>query len=200
LPARQPDGKFRLLFLGNLSFSPNTAGLMAFLHEAWSWLKAAIPEMELVVVGINPPGTLREALAELDIPLHADVPAVRPYYEMCDVMIAPILFGSGTRSKILEAMAYGRAVVSTEVGAAGLGLRDGEEAMLARDMKDFGEALVRLAQDDALRLSMAERAHAFQRRHYGPNVIAEGMRRLLSAPQPPFDRMDPADLAQHEIN
>lgn len=185
LPARAPDGRFRLLFIGNLGFSANTAGLTIFLRELWPWLQETIPELTLDVVGINPPPSLAAQLAGLGVPLHANVPSVRPYYEACDVVIAPILFGSGTRIKILEAMAYGRPVVSTEVGADGLGLRDGEEILLAPNMKDFGQALLRLAQDPALRRAIAAQARDFQQRHYGPEVIMDGMRHLLGMAEAP---------------
>lgn len=179
LPARAPDGRFRMLFIGNLGFSANTAGLTAFLREIWPWLTKNIPDMTLDVAGINPPPALAAELAALGIPLHANVPSVRPYYEACDVVICPILFGSGTRIKILEAMAYGRPVVSTVVGADGLGLRDGVEILLAPDMRGFGEVLLRLARDPALRHAVAAQARDFQQRHYGPAVIMDGVRDLL---------------------
>jgi glycosyltransferase involved in cell wall biosynthesis len=179
LPERAPDGRFRLLFIGNLGFSANTAGLTAFLRELWPWLTQHIPELTLDVVGINPPPALRAQLDGLGIPLHANVPSVRPFYEACDVVIAPILFGSGTRIKILEAMAYGRPVVSTAVGADGLGLHDGAEILLAPDMQRFGQALLRLAREPALRCAIATQARAFQQHHYGPEVIMDGMRDLL---------------------
>jgi glycosyltransferase involved in cell wall biosynthesis len=185
LPARAPDGRFRLLFIGNLGFSANTAGLAVFLQELWPWLQQNIPQIALDVVGINPPAALAAQLEGLGIALHANVPSVRPYYENCDVVIAPILFGSGTRIKILEAMAYGRPVVSTAMGADGLGLRDGEEILLAPDMQGFGEALLRLARNPELCDAIAGRARAFQQRHYGPEVICEGMRDLLGAAAAP---------------
>ena len=185
LPARAPDGRFRLLFIGNLGFSANTAGLTAFLREIWPWLTQNIPELTLDVVGINPPSALAAHLATLGISLHANVPSVRPYYEACDVVICPILFGSGTRIKILEAMAYGRPVVSTEVGADGLGLRDGAQILLTPDMAGFGQALLRLARAPELRHAIATQARAFQQRHYGPEVIMDGMRDLLGAAAAP---------------
>ncbi len=185
LPERAPDGRFRLLFIGNLGFSANTAGLTTFLKEVWPWLKQNIPEVALEVVGINPPPALAVELSALGIPLHANVPSVRPYYEACDAVICPILFGSGTRIKILEAMAYGRPVVSTEVGADGLGLRDGAEILLAPDMPGVGQALLRLAREAELRRTIAAQARAFQQRHYGPEVIMDGMRDLLGAAAAP---------------
>lgn len=179
LPPRAPNGNFNILFIGNLGFSPNSSGLTAFLEQAWPVLRAREKRAALVVVGINPPPALKHALAQAGIPLHANVPSVKPFYAACDAVIAPILFGSGTRIKILEAMAYGRPVVSTRIGADGLGLRDGEEILLADDMAEFAGALARLAREPALARQIAAQARAYQERNFGPRVIMDAVRDLL---------------------
>lgn len=154
----------RLLFVGHLGYRPNVAGLIAFLDDAWPRVRAALPDVVLDVVGMYPDRGLVERLATAGVRLHANVPAVEPYYRDCDIVIAPILFGSGTRIKILEAMAYGRPVVSTSLGADGLGAVSGRDLLLADTMADFAAAIVRMANDDRLRSALIDQSRALQQR------------------------------------
>jgi glycosyltransferase involved in cell wall biosynthesis len=181
LSPRVADGTFRVLFTGNLRFAANAEGLDVFITQAWPLLRRAVPGAALTIVGKGPPEALLARAAALGIALHADVPAVAPYYADCDVVIAPILFGSGTRIKILEAMAFGRAVVSTSAGAEGLAVRDGEHVLIADTMPDFAAALARLAGDPALRAALAREAGAYQRAHFGRPALQRGMSALLTA-------------------
>jgi glycosyltransferase involved in cell wall biosynthesis len=98
-------------------------------------------------------------------------------------VIVPILFGSGTRIKILEAMAYGRTVVSTSIGAEGMGLRDQEHLLLAEDMAGFVRALERLAAEPEFSADLARRARAFQQEHFGPMAMVSAVNRLVIASQ-----------------
>ena len=80
--------------------------------------------------------------------------------------IAPLLSGSGTRFKILEAWAAGRAVVSTTLGAEGLGARDGEHLLLADDPNDFADAVLRLCNDSSLRARLGDAGWALYRERF----------------------------------
>jgi glycosyltransferase involved in cell wall biosynthesis len=180
LVPRPADGRFKILFAGNLRFYPNVDGLRQFIEDAWPALLAAVPGAQLVIVGMNPLPEVVEIAAAHGFALHPNVPAMQPFYENCDAVIAPILFGSGTRIKILEAMAYGRAIVSTSIGAEGLHVTSGQEVMLADTMPDFADALVALANDEPARLAMVERAHAHQKRYFGRAVLDQAVAQLLA--------------------
>jgi glycosyltransferase involved in cell wall biosynthesis len=180
LAPRQADGRFKILFAGNLRFYPNVDGLKIFVEQAWPAVLAAVPRAELMIVGMNPLPDVVEIAAAHGFALHANVPAMQPYYEDCDAVIAPILFGSGTRIKILEAMAYGRAIVSTSIGAEGLYVTSGQELMLADAMPNFAQALVALAGDANAREVMVERAHAHQIQYFGREVLNKAVSELLA--------------------
>jgi glycosyltransferase involved in cell wall biosynthesis len=171
LPPRAPDGTFRILFVGNLGNAPNSEGLQRFVEQGWARLAAAVPSARLTLVGLNPFEAIQRLARDHGFELHANVPSLTPYYAACDVVIAPILFGSGTRIKILEAMAYGRPVVSTSMGAEGMGLEDGRHVLLADDMRSFADALAALATDRPRALAIAEAAHALQQRSYTPRAL-----------------------------
>lgn len=181
LPPRTPDGTFRLLFTGNLGFAPNIDGLRLFLANAWEPLRARVPGLALEVVGIHPADEVRRLCERHGLALHADVPSLEPHYATCDAVIAPILFGSGTRIKILEAMAYGRPVVSTPMGAEGMGLIDGTHLLLGETMDRFADAILRLAEDPRLRESLADAARTFQQAHYTPQAIHRAVSGMVRA-------------------
>jgi glycosyltransferase involved in cell wall biosynthesis len=85
-----------------------------------------------------------------------DVPDVRPHLADAAVVMVPLRVGGGTRIKILEALAAARPVVSTTVGAEGLGLRDGEHLLIADQPEAFARAVARLLGDASLRRGLAE--------------------------------------------
>ena len=180
LPLRDRDGAFRLLFAGNLGFSANTDGLQKFVDEGWPKLRAACPRATLTIVGLNPsPGVIGLA-QQHGFELHGNVPILEPYYQACDVVIAPILFGSGTRIKILEAMAYGRPVVSTSMGAEGMSLENGRHLLLADTMPGFADALIALAADPARCRALADEAWTFQNQNYAPRLVDSALTDLIA--------------------
>ena len=195
LVTRPVDGSVHILFVGNLSSLPNVDGLNRFAREAWPMIHSALPHASLQVVGLDPSPEVTRVVAEHGFELHSNVPNLRSFYEQADIVISPILIGSGTRIKILEAMSYGRAVVSTYIGAEGLGLENGREAMLVDEVASFAEAVIALAQDPTARQRLAERARAYQQREYSPIAMDEAVRNAL---QPGGDRQQthPLNLAQ----
>jgi glycosyltransferase involved in cell wall biosynthesis len=201
LPTRRPDGNFNLLFVGNLSFSPNQDGLTAFVEQAWDDVLDSVPQARLAVVGFKPSGAIRALVgAHRRLSLHADVPDVTPFYAAADVVIAPIRFGSGTRIKILEAMAFGRAVVSTSLGAEGLGLEHRRHLMIADSMQDFVDALAELARHPARRRAIALAARQFQEREFSPAAMQSAVAALLTAAghHAPADRAARPEAARQQ--
>ena len=179
LPPRRPDGHFRILFVGNLGFGPNVSGLQAFIDQAWPGLVANVSNITLTIAGFAPPPDIIALAERHGFALHANVASLEPFYEQCDAVIAPILFGSGTRVKILEAMAYGRPIVSTSMGAEGLGLESGKHILLGDTMEEFAAGIVSLARDPALATSLAENARNYQQANYRPAAIDAAVTKMI---------------------
>jgi len=151
-----------IAFSGNLGYHPNIAAVRWFRTHIWPRLKGAVArDVEWRLVGRNP-----EAIA----PLVSGDPRIRVIGPVDDavaalaearVCVVPLLSGSGTRFKILEAWASGRAVVSTTIGAEGLEARSGEHLLIADSPAAFSAAVARLLADSNLRaqLGQAGRAH-----------------------------------------
>ncbi|HEU0250957.1 MAG TPA: glycosyltransferase family 4 protein [Solirubrobacteraceae bacterium] len=134
------DEPLRLLFVGAVDYRPNQLGLEWFIREVLPRLREQVP-VEVDVVGA-PPRKLAGADA---VVMHGRVPSVQPYYERAHAVIVPVLFGSGTRLKVIEAMAYRRPVVATVAGAEGLPIRSDCDYFQADEPKAFADALERIA-------------------------------------------------------
>ena len=147
-------------FLGSMDWLPNIEGIRWFVEQALPAVRKALPTVKLLVIGRNPPEALKR-LAQADplIEFTGTVDDVRPHVARCEVMIVPLLSGGGTRIKLLEIMAAGRAVVSTTVGAEGLGLLHERHLLLADTSNTFAEGVVRLLEDKAEAQAMSERAY-----------------------------------------
>lgn len=143
--AGQPHAH-RLLFVGTLSYGPNVDGLRWFLSTIFPALRQAYPEATLAVAGRKPSEALQSlCAATAGVTLHADPPDLAPYYRHASVAIVPLFEGGGTRLKILEAIAAGRPVLSTPIGAEGLRLQHDRDCLLFRDAAEFLAGYARLA-------------------------------------------------------
>lgn len=153
---REIPGEPVVLFPAALNWWPNIIAAREFA-AAMPLLRERIPEARLIMAGHMPSSDVRK-IAERDpsITLIADPPDMRPLFAQAQVVVVPILNGSGTRLKILQALAAGRPVVSTPVGAMGLGLEAGKELLVEEMTGPFVEALARLMADSDLRRSLAE--------------------------------------------
>jgi polysaccharide biosynthesis protein PslH len=169
-----------LLFVGTLDYAPNVEGLRWFIDEVLPGLRAANPDLRLLVVGRNPsPAVVELCSAAPAVTLHANVPDVVPFYEQAGIVVAPILSGGGTRIKIIEAAFARRPVLSTRIGAEGLELVNGEEIFLADSPAEFVSIYKQLLNSD-LYGEMAAAASQRVLREYSPERVAEIMRPLLA--------------------
>ncbi len=104
------------------------------------------------------------------------------YYERCRVFVAPTQFGAGISLKLIEAMSYGIPAVVSTVGAAGLDLYDGREALIAQSDDQFVEKVVQLYEDESLWTTLQRAAQDYIRRHCDPEVMRKTLAGVLSGP------------------
>lgn len=155
LPGVAPEPA-HAVFTGSLDWRPNQDGVLWFLEEVWPRVRAAVPAARLSVVGRQPPAPLvARVRAAPGAELHASVPDVRPYLARAAVSVVPLRVGGGSRLKIPEALASGRPVLSTTVGAEGLHLPGG--ITVADGAEAFAAALVALFAEPARALEQARR-------------------------------------------
>jgi glycosyltransferase involved in cell wall biosynthesis len=102
-----------------------------------------------------------EWLTKLSVPhitVDGEVPDVWEYMQRFSIMVVPLFSGSGIRIKIVEAMAAGKAIITTAIGAEGINYENGQHLLIAKDPKSFADAIVRLYNDKALRDSLGKNA------------------------------------------
>lgn len=150
-----------IAFVGRMNWQPNTDAVFWFIHEVLPLIHQTLPKVRFRIIGREPPEAFyRLAASDPRIEITGTVEKVRPYLSECAVQVVPLRAGSGVRHKILESMAAGVPVVSTPLGAEGLGLRDGQDILLGADAPSLSAAILRLLQDSALRQTIAETALA----------------------------------------
>jgi glycosyltransferase involved in cell wall biosynthesis len=174
-----PEGGPVVTFIGAMDWEPNIDGVNYFATEIWPKIKADVPEARLRIVGRNPDRRVQRSASE-SIEVTGRVPSVVPYLHQATVVIVPLRIGGGTRLKIYEAMAAGRAVVSTTIGAEGLDVHHGRDIMLADDPKSFAQAVIMLLRDRELR-KRYERAAAEAAARYDWPAIGQRFGDILGS-------------------
>jgi sugar transferase (PEP-CTERM/EpsH1 system associated) len=176
-----------VLFTGAIDYHPNTDGVRYFHAEILPRIQAAAPEAVFTVVGKDPPAHI-QALAGPRVVVTGSVPDVRPWMRRGAVAVVPLRVGGGTRLKILEALATGRAVVSTSLGCEGIEITPGEDILIADTPADFADAVLRCLRDPGLRARLGRRGRALVERRYRWEAIGDGLsgfyRKLVTRHRP----------------
>lgn len=168
-----PDGG-TLVFTATMSWAANVDGIHFLLDEVFPLLVLERPAIKAVIIGRNPPAALSEKISQrgLNVTLTGYVDDIRPYVAAANVYVIPLFVGSGTRIKAFEAMAMGRAIVSTSLGIEGLQVSDGENFLRADDAPTFARAILDLLQDRAKRARIATAARALVEERFSWKRVA----------------------------
>jgi len=155
-----------LVFTGSMDWLPNEDAMQWFAGEVLPRIRSEVP-VKFSIVGRNPSAAVQRLAREHEgIEVTGTVDDVRPYIDRAKVYVVPLRIGGGTRIKIFEAMAMGKAVVSTTVGAEGLPVSDGKDIVLADDAEAFARRVVELIKDNSARRRLGEAAARLVRENY----------------------------------
>jgi glycosyltransferase involved in cell wall biosynthesis len=168
--------KGSLLFTGRMKYPPNVEAACLFAAEILPLVRQVVPHARFHIVGADPAPEVR-ALASDAIVVHGRVPDVRPFLAASEVVVVPVRSGGGTRLKVLEAAASGKAIVSTRLGVEGLDF-SADDLRIADDAPDFARAVVGLLGDPPTRQAIGLRARRVAGR-YQWSAIGEEFRRIL---------------------
>lgn len=159
LPLPRRADAHRVTFLGGLHWPPNAEGMAWFAREVWPHVQAQAPEAVLTVIGKNPPQALLDLSGpQVEITGYVDDP--RPYLAETAAFIVPLHAGGGMRVKILDAWLWGLPLVTTTIGAEGIRVRDGYNALVADTAQGLADAVARLLRDGSLAQSIASAGRA----------------------------------------
>jgi polysaccharide biosynthesis protein PslH len=161
-----------LVFTGSMDWLPNEDAMQFFCRDVLPLIRAEEPDATLSIVGRAPTPAVARLAHEHGIAVTGRVDDVRPYIADAAVYVVPIRIGGGTRLKIFEAMAMGRAVVSTSIGAEGLPVHDGTDVVIADNPRRFAAAVVRLMRDIDARRAVERSARALVLERYDWSAVA----------------------------
>jgi glycosyltransferase involved in cell wall biosynthesis len=178
-PTCEDDAK-TLLFVGAMDYFPNRDAVDYFIAEMLPVLRRSVPGCRFVVAGRNPSSAmLRRYSKHADVEFTGSVADMRPIIAQAAVCVVPLRIGSGTRLKILEAAAMGKAIVSTRLGAEGLEFLPGEEIVLADEPEGFATAIAKLLADPSSRRMLGQAARRRVERHYDVSSLQVAVRAAL---------------------
>jgi polysaccharide biosynthesis protein PslH len=161
-PLSQDSQRPLLVFVGNFGYEPNLDAALSLCREIMPRVRERIPAARLLLVGNGPPAELTAAArASGCVAVTGRVAAVEPFVDAADVVICPLRIGGGVKVKMLEALAHGKAIVTTPIGVQGLGPQAFDCVRIAHDPDAFAAATVDLLVRPAERLRLAARARAF---------------------------------------
>lgn len=169
-----------LLFVGYYPHLPNRDAMLYFIRDIFPHVKKHLPDVKLYVVGPEP-GEELERLAGEDVVVTGWVKDLAPYLEGCRAFVSPLRYGAGIKGKIGESMAHGLPVVTTSVGAEGMGLTDGAEVLIGDDPVEFAEKVVQLYCDQELWERLSKAGLDFVDRTYSPSAVAASLQSMMES-------------------
>ena len=158
-----------VMFVGSMDWAPNVDAVEHFSRAIWPLILAKVPSARFRIVGRNP-GPRVNRLVSGTISVTGSVASVAEQLAQAAVVVVPLRVGGGTRLKIYEAMATGRALVSTSIGAEGLDVHHGRDILLADDPAEFANAVIGLLVDESLRRSYGSAAAALAAQYGWPAI------------------------------
>jgi O-antigen biosynthesis protein len=172
------SGRKDILFVGGFDHSPNTDAAVFFVGEVFPLIKQRLPDMRVYIVGSNPTKEVLK-LKSGDIIVTGYVSDLTPYFEKCKVFVAPLRYGAGVKGKINQSMSYGLPVVTTFVGAEGIGLVDGVNALIADDPEDFAKKVTVVHENEEVWNKLSKNSMDNIRTNFSPEIAKEKLRTIF---------------------
>lgn len=161
----------RMCFIGSLDWMPNIEGIEWILNEVWDELLVLTPNAELHIAGRNTPEWLLNTNKK-NVFVHGEVPSAAEFINAHEIMLVPLFSGSGMRVKILEGMALGRVVISTQLGLEGIPAKNNKEVLIGDTKEAFLDMIQKCYAQPELMLNMSALGTKFIREHYDNVEIA----------------------------
>lgn len=168
-----------LLFSGIMRNFVNIDSAVYFCRNIFPLILKEIPDTKLYIAGPKPPLSVRRFSKCGNIIVTGYVDDLRDYIEKSEIIICPIRVGAGTRNKILQAMSFGKPVVSTCLGAEGLKVTDNENILIADTSREFAEKVIILLKDKTMREKIGMNAKRFVCAKYSLDILKEKINMLL---------------------
>jgi glycosyltransferase involved in cell wall biosynthesis len=180
-PSGLPLRRNHLVFAGSLGWYPNVKAMEFFCQEVWPLLKRELPELTMLIAGRNPSADLIQRCRALDgVTVKGNVPDIRPCIEEAQVYVCPIRDSGGTKLKVLDALALGKAMVAHPVAVEGIEVTPECDVLLAETPEEFVGQIRRVLNDDALRERLERGGRALVEERYSFRLIGERLNALYA--------------------
>jgi len=160
-----------LFFIGALDWLPNLQGIEWFLTNVWNKILTNFPDAQFHIAGRNMPESLRNSNYK-GVVFHGEVEDAKSFMQEYDIMLVPLLAGSGVRIKIIEGMAMGKPIITTSVGIEGIECDYGSDILVADSPGQFAEAVNRCLTDKEFKEKLGQNARMFLEKNYDTGKTA----------------------------
>lgn len=174
-----PDGEVSveeepnsLFHIGSMDWMPNQEGVRWFLEQVWPKVHERMPQLTLYLAGRKMPEDLMRLYRE-GVRVLGEVPDAMYFISSKQINVVPLLSGSGIRVKIIEAMSVGKVVVTTTIGAEGIGCTDGVDVLIADTPEQYVDQLYRCVSDPAFRQEIGSHAARLIAERFGSKQLTE---------------------------
>lgn len=182
-PMIEPE-PYTLIYTGAVTYHANYDAVDYFIREVWPLIRARTPKARFVITGGTGKVNVSHLAGQPGVTFAGYLPEIAPAVQKSWLVVVPLRVGSGTRLKILEAMALGVPVVSTRKGAEGLNVHPGEDILIADTPAQMVETICQLFEDGERRARLAEAGRALVEREYDWGVITHHLLNVIESVGP----------------
>ena len=173
ISSKKPE-KGSLFHLGALDWMPNQQAIQWFLEDIWPKVLEQKPEAKFYVAGRNLPDWITN-LKIKGVVIEGEVQSAADFIDSKEIMVVPLLSGSGMRIKIVEGLALGKCIISTSIGAEGIHYSNNENILIADTAEEFSEAIIKCLENEKLPLEIGRKARLLAEKEYDNDKITKDL-------------------------
>lgn len=162
-----------LFYFASMDWLPNQEAVTWFLEKVWPLVIQKNNTLKFIIAGRNMPAKFKNLLLK-NVQIIENVKNANDFYNENLIMLVPLLSGSGLRIKIIEGMAFGKAIVSTSIGAEGIACTDNKNIMLRNTPQEFAEAIIELLANPTKIIELQKQARAFAEQEFDNQKVVNG--------------------------
>jgi glycosyltransferase involved in cell wall biosynthesis len=168
-----------LVFVAEMGTLVNVHSILHFYDTIYPSIRQELPQIKLYLVGRKPSVEIINLAVDESVLVTGYVDSVKPYIARSSIFVAPLILGTGIKNKVLEAMAMGKCVVTTSIGAQGINAVSGEDLIITDNPNEFATWVVNLLKDKQLRQKLGDNARRIIETKYSWKKIAERLDQIF---------------------
>lgn len=170
-----PEKISSLFYIGALDWIPNQDALTWIIREVWNDVKTTNHELSFHIAGRNAPAWFAKFCIQHDVTFHGEVENAYDFYKDKHIMVVPLFAGGGMRIKIIEAMARSKVVITTSIGAEGLGLTNNEQVLIAENASEFKKGIMNLLENREFFTKLEKNSYDFISKNFSNEKIGKDL-------------------------